>query len=116
DSVTVSNFENVDASVLLSAQGITIIGSAAANTILGGAGADTIDGGGGADVISGGGGNDTISFYGSETPGDGEAGNDTLVLAAGGGITAVDFSVAANVDQTTGDTVTVRNFENLNAS
>ena len=116
DSVTVSNFENVDASVLLSAQGITIIGSAAANTILGGAGADTIDGGGGADVISGGSGNDTISFYGTETTVDGEAGNDTLVLAAGGGITAVDFSVAANADQTAGDTVSVRNFENLDAS
>ncbi len=116
DSVTVSNFENVDASVLLSAQGIAIIGSAAANTILGGAGADTIDGGGGADVISGGAGNDTISFYGTETTVDGEAGNDTLVLAAGGGITAVDFSVAANADQTAGDTVSVRNFENLDAS
>ncbi len=116
DSVTVSNFENVDASVLLSAQGITILGSSGANTITGGAGADVIDGGGGADVINAGGGNDTVSFYGTETSIDGGTGTDTLVLAAGGGITAVDFSVAAGSDQTVGDHVTVANFENLDAS
>src|SRR5450631_1622299 len=116
DSVNVSNFENVDASVLLSAQGITIIGSTAANVITGGGGADTIDGGGGADVISAGGGNDTVSYYGSEVSIDGGTGNDTLVLAATGGVTAVNFAVAAGADQTSGDTVNVANFENLNAS
>jgi Ca2+-binding RTX toxin-like protein len=116
DSVAVSNFENVDASVLLAAQGITIIGSTGANTITGGAGADVIDGNGGADVISGAGGNDAISFYGTETSIDGGTGTDTLILAASGGMTAVDFSVAAGSDQTTGDTVSVKNFENLDAS
>ncbi|WP_407156418.1 hypothetical protein [Bradyrhizobium sp. STM 3557] len=116
DSVAVSNFENVDASVLLAAQGITIIGSTGANVLTGGAGADIINGNGGADVISGGGGNDSISFYGTEASIDGGTGTDTLILAASGGMTAVDFSVAAGVDQTTGDTVNVANFENLDAS
>jgi Ca2+-binding RTX toxin-like protein len=116
DSVAVSNFENVDASVLLAAQGITIIGSTGANILTGGAGADIINGNGGADVISGGGGNDSITFYGSETSIDGGTGTDTLILAASGGMTAVDFSVAAGTDQTTGDSVNVTNFENLDAS
>ena len=37
------------------------------------------------------------------------------MLAVLGGITAVNFSVAAGNDQTTGDTLSVRNFEHLNA-
>ena len=116
DSVAVSNFENVDASILSAAQGITIIGSTAANNLIGGAGADTIDGGGGADIVNAGSGADTVSFYGAEISIDGGSGNDTLVLAATGGITTVDFSVAAGADQTVGDAVSVVNFENLNAS
>ena len=114
DSTTVSNFQNVDASALSSA--VTLTGSSSANTITGGSGDDTIDGGGGADIIAGGGGNDTVTYRGTETSIDGGAGSDTLVLAAAGGITAVNFTVAAGSDQTTGDSVSVTNFENLNAS
>jgi len=116
DSVTVSNFENVDASVLLASQGITILGSTAANVMTGGAGADIVDGGGGADVINSGAGADTVTYYGSESSIDGGTGNDSLVLAAAGGVTAVNFSAAAGSDQTVSDAVFVANFENLDAS
>ena len=113
DTTNVSNFQNVDASALTT--GATITGSSAANTIIGGAGNDTIDGGGGADVINAGGGDDTVIYHGSETSIDGGAGSDTLVLNAGAGVTAVNFAVAAGVDQTAGDSVSIVNFENLNA-
>ena len=82
-------------------------GSSGANVITGGSGNDTIDSGGGADVISAGAGNDTVTYRGAETSIDGGAGTDTLVLAASGGVTAVNFAVATNVDQTTGDAVNV---------
>ena len=114
DSTTVSGFTNVDASALSSAASIT--GSSAANTITGGSGNDTIDGAGGVDVIAAGGGNDTVTYRGTETSIDGGAGTDTLILAVSGGTTAVNFSVAAGSDQTTGDSVAVTNFENLDAS
>ena len=91
-------------------------GSSAANTIITGGGVDTIDGGGGADIINSGGGNDVVTYHGTEVSIDGGAGNDTLVLAASGGITAINFSVSAGTDQTAGDTVAVANFEYLNAS
>ena len=42
-------------------------------------------------MIDAGLGNDTVSFYGTETSIDGNAGTDTLVLAAAGGITAVNL-------------------------
>jgi len=114
DAANVSNFQNVDSSLL--STGVTITGTAGANTITGGAGADTIDGAGGADVINAGGGNDQVIYHGSETSIDGGTGSDTLTLAASGGITSVNFAVASGVDQTTGDTVAVTNFENLDAS
>ena len=69
-------------------------------------------GGGGADVINAGGGNDTVTYRGTESSIDGGAGSDTLVLAAAGGITSVNFAVAAGSDQTGGDSVSVANFEN----
>ena len=81
----------------------------------GGAGNDSIDGGGGADVIAAGGGDDTVTYRGTEASVDGGSGVDTLVMAATGGTTAVDLSVAAGVDQTTSDTANVRNFENVDA-
>jgi Ca2+-binding RTX toxin-like protein len=115
DTTTVTNFQNVDASVLSAAQGATIVGDSGVNTITGGAGADTIDGGGGVDVIAAGAGADSVTFRGAETSIDGGTGLDTLVLAVSGGITAVNFAVAAGADQTLGDTVTVSNFENLDA-
>ena len=114
DTASVSNFQNVDASGLSSALSIT--GSSGANVLTGGTGDDSIDGGGGADVIAAGSGNDTVTYRGTETSIDGGTGADTLVLAASGGTTAVNFSVATNVDQTTGDSVNVTNFENLDAS
>jgi Ca2+-binding RTX toxin-like protein len=114
DSTTVSNFQNVDASALSSA--VTLTGSSSVNTITGGSGADTIDGGGGADIIAAGAGNDTVTYRGSESSIDGGTGADTLVLAAAGGITAVNFSVAAGSDQTTGDSVGITNFESIDAS
>ena len=114
DSVNVANFGNVDASALSAAVALT--GSSSANSITGGSGNDTIDGAGGSDVIAAGGGSDTVTYRGSETSIDGGSGNDTLILAASGGITAIDFSVGAGSDQTTGDSVSVANFEHLDAS
>src|SRR6185295_2347334 len=84
--------------------------------ITGGTGVDTIDGAGGADTIAAGGGNDTVTYRGGEISIDGGSGTDTLVLAASGGTTAVNFSVSAGSDQTTGDSVSVVNFESLDAS
>ena len=80
----------------------TITGSAAANTITGGAGNDIIDGGGGADVISAGGGDDSVTVRGTETSIDGGTGSDTMVLAASSTVTAVNFALAAGIDQTDG--------------
>src|SRR6201999_2337379 len=114
DPTNVTNFANVDASAL--SAGVSLTGSTGANVITGGFGNDTIDGAGGTDVINANGGDDTVTYHGTETSIDGGAGSDTLVLAAVGGITAVNFSVAAGSDQTTGDGVLVANFENLNAS
>src|SRR6185503_15441040 len=113
DSTAVANFQNVDASAL--SVGATITGTAAANVITGGAGNDTIDGGGGADVINAAGGDDTVIYRGAEVSIDGGIGSDTLVLNAGASVTAVNFALAAGADQTTGDTVNIINFENLDA-
>src|SRR6202043_1863537 len=78
DTVSVTNFENVDASALSTA--LTVTGSSVANAITTGSGNDTIDGGGGADVIVAGAGNDTVSYYGTETTVDGGTGTNTLIL------------------------------------
>ena len=114
DAVNVANFVNVDASALGGRRDDHRIGCRQHDH--GGAGNDTIDGAGGADVISGGGGDDTILTRGSEASIDGGTGSDTLVLAAASTVTAVNFAVAGGTDQTTGDTVGIVNFENLNAS
>ncbi len=114
DPTTVTNFQNVDASAVSSA--VSITGSSGINTITGGTGNDTIDGGGGADVIAAGAGNDTVTYRGTESSIDGGTGSDTLVMAASGGTTAINLSVAAGSDQTTGDSVSVTNFENVDAS
>jgi Ca2+-binding RTX toxin-like protein len=90
-----------------------VTGSSAANTITTGSGNDTIDGGGGADIINAGAGDDTVTYHGTETSIDGNVGTDTLIIAAGSSLTAVNFAVAAGSDQTTGDRVSVTNFENL---
>ena len=116
DLATVTNFQNVDASGLTATQLIHVTGTSGTNIISGGAGADVIDGGGGADVIGAGAGNDTVTFYGTEASVDGAAGSDTLILAGGSTVSAVNFAVAAGVDQTAGDSVSVTNFENLDGS
>src|SRR6185369_12863613 len=94
----------------------SIAGSTGVNVLTGGSGNDTIDGGGGADIIKAGAGDDTVTYHGGESAVDGGTGTDTLILAASGGTTAVNFAVATNVDQTAGDNVNVTNFENLDAS
>src|SRR6185295_380453 len=114
DGVAVANFENLDASAVTTA--LTVTGSSAANTIATGSGNDTVDSGGGADVINAGAGNDSVSYRGTEASIDAGTGTDTLVLKASGGITTVDLSGAAGSDQTYGDSVTVSNFENVDAS
>ena len=114
NSITVANFQNANASALSAA--VSITGSSSVNTITGGSGSDSIDGAGGADVIAAGAGNDTVTYRGSESSIDGGADIDTLILAASGGTTAVNFSVAAGSDQTAGDTVGTTNFENVDAS
>ena len=114
NSITVANFQNADASALSSA--VSITGSSSANTITGGSGNDSIDGAGGADAIAAGAGNDTVTYRGTESSIDGGADIDTLILAASGGTTAINLSVAAGSDQTTGDTVSIANFENVDAS
>src|SRR6202042_829188 len=108
DSVSVTNFENLNASALTTA--LVVTGSAFANTITTGSGNDTIDGGGGTDVIAAGAGDDTVSYYGSETSLDGGTGNNTLLLKAAATVNL------GNADQTTGDTTTVTNFQNVDAS
>ena len=114
DGVAVANFENLDAGAVTTALAVT--GSSAANTIATGSGSDTIDSGGGADLINAGAGNDSISYRGTEASIDAGTGADTLVLQASGGITTVDLSGPAGSDQTYGDSVTVANFENVDAS
>ena len=113
---TVDQWGNVNTTGQYQINGVPIGGLSWGATITGGSGADTIDGGGGADTLSGGAGDDTIAYYGTETSIDGGTGSYTLVLAASSTVTAVNFAVPAGSDQTTGDTVTITNFENLNAS
>ena len=95
---------------------VSITGSSSANTITGGSGNDTIDGASGSDVIAAGGGNDTVTYRGTETSIDGGTGTDTLILAVAGGTTAINLAVAAGSDQTTGDSVSITNFESIDAS
>ena len=96
----------------------TIAGSSGCeHSITGGSGADTIDGAGGADIIAAGVAATIRSpITRTETSIDGGSGTDLVVFAATGGITAINLSVAAGADQTTGDSVSVANFESINAS
>src|SRR5205814_116793 len=64
DAVAVTNFENLDASVVTSA--LTVTGSSSLNAIKTGSGNDVIDGGGGTDIIGAGAGDDTVTYYGTE--------------------------------------------------
>jgi hypothetical protein len=100
DLTSVTNFQDVDASGL--SNGASITGSAVINVITGGSGGDSVDGGGGADIINTGGGNDNVVYRGTEASIDGGSGGDTLLLAAMGGITAVNFAVAAGTDKRRG--------------
>jgi Ca2+-binding RTX toxin-like protein len=95
---------------LVSIENLT--GSAYSDTLTGDGNANTIDGNGGADTIVGGAGNDSVILHGGETSVDGGAGTDTLILASATGVT-VDLSNTA--DQTSGDSGTVTNFENVDA-
>ena len=72
---------------------------------------DTIDGGGGSDSITGGAGDDSVTYHGSEANINGGSGTNTLVLAS-----AVVVNLANASDQTSGDSATVTNFANVNAS
>jgi Ca2+-binding RTX toxin-like protein len=110
DATTVMNFQNVDASALGAAQGVSIIGSAAANTIIGSGGDDTIDGAGGVDIIHAGAGDDVVAYRGTESLIDGGSGSNTLQLK-----TTVTVNLA-NADQTSGDAVNVGGFANVDAA
>ena len=116
DSVNVSAFDNVDASALSAAQGVTISGDAHGNTITGGAGNDVIDGARRRRchrcrhrqrhrALS----------MARKSLIDGGFGSNTLVMNNPGGITRIDLSVAPGSDQTTGDSVNVANFQNIDA-
>ncbi|MEI6641678.1 MAG: calcium-binding protein [Novosphingobium sp.] len=107
DNVVVKNFENIDWSY---GYGVDITGSSGANNILGSALADTIDGGAGLDVIDGQGGNDLITYRSTASTIKGGADYDTLKVL---GAVTINLN---NADQTSGDTVTVTGFENVDAS
>jgi Ca2+-binding RTX toxin-like protein len=113
---TVSNFQNIDASSLSAGQAVVLTGSSGANTLSGGAGNDILDGAGGADTVAGGAGNDSITSRGAEISIDGGTGTDSVVLAASAGTTAINLSVAAGADQTSGDSIAISNFEHVDAS
>jgi RTX calcium-binding nonapeptide repeat (4 copies) len=89
---------------------VSITGSSSANTITGGSGNDTIDGGGGADIISAGAGNDSVFYHGTETSIDGGSGTNTLLMS-----TAATVNLGS-LDQTSGDTTNVINFQNVDGS
>jgi len=114
DSVSVLNFESVDASVLATA--VTIVGSSSANTITSGSGNDIIQGNGGADTINAGVGNDTVDYWGTEVSIDGGTGNNTLIVRSVSGLSSVNLAAAAGTDITGGDSVAVKNFQNLDSS
>ena len=118
DGALVTGFENVDGTQGYATAGIAVTGTTAANTLRGTQYDDVIDGNGGADVLVGAEGADRITYrtgasaiwayyegYGSSV-GQG----DTLVLAG-----AVVIRLA-NADQTSGDTINVAAFQNVDGS
>ncbi len=108
DTSVVKNFENLDWSA--SGSGLTVTGSSAVNNIIGSDGGDTIDGGAGLDVIDGGSGDDLITYRSTSSVIGGGADTDTLKVL---GALTMNLNSA---DQTSGDTVTVTGFENVDAS
>ena len=90
DTVNVTGFESLNAGILTTA--VTVTGSSTANTITTGTGDDVIRGGGGADVIAAGAGNDTVDYWGAETSIDGGTGNNTLIVKAVSGLSAVNLA------------------------
>ena len=61
-------------------------------------------------MIAAGGGNDTVSYYGAETSIDGGTGTNTLLMRTAGTVNL------GSVDQTSGDSTNVSNFQNVDAS
>ncbi|WP_439815493.1 beta strand repeat-containing protein [Zavarzinia sp. CC-PAN008] len=133
--------EVIDASLVSSANSVTILGGSGADTLTGGAGDDllsgdafdTLNGGGGNDRILtgstaqfanlstflGGSGNDAIeyNFANNNNPDtviDGGADSDTLFDVANDSL-VIDLGIVG-ADQTTGDTADIRNFENVDWS
>lgn len=127
DTVNTSGFENVnlyqayDPNTGYSSSGAfggTAKGSSGANVINGSQYNDVLDGNGGADSVYGNDGADTITYRGTELEVNAyyagysaDVGqNDTLVLAAAATVNL------GNADQTSGDTVTVGGFQNVDAT
>lgn len=118
DGVLVSGFEAIDGTNGYALAGIDATGTTGANTIRGTQFNDVIDGNGGADVLVGADGADRITYRGTESAihayyegGYNDVGQgDTLVLRTGVVIRL------ANLDQTSGDTVTVNSFQNVDGS
>jgi Ca2+-binding RTX toxin-like protein len=113
DSVTVTNFTNVDGSGL--GANLSLTGTTGANSLKGGSGNDTVDGKAGLDVINAGSGDDTVLYYGVESSIAGGAGTgDVLKLAATAPVVTVNLGAVG--DQTSGDAVLVTGFEGVDAS
>jgi Ca2+-binding RTX toxin-like protein len=110
DNSVVRSFEHFDGRA--STQKVGVRGSNDANTILTGAGSDSVLGGGGRDVIATGAGDDFVALSGDERSVRGGSGSDWLVLS-GDDVATVDLSRA---DQTIGDSASVAEFENIDAS
>jgi VCBS repeat-containing protein len=120
-NVTVTGFENVDASG--SSAPVMLTGSSGANTLIGGAGDDTIVGNGGADTLIGGAGNDRITFE-NDTPGTVISGDARVGQSAGTDSDTLVVNQAATIDLSKSDqdqgpldaNVRVSGFENVDAS
>ena len=139
DGALVRNMENLDfaaSSVAVSVTGDaggrllrtgsgadSVLGGAGADSIATGANADTVDGGGGADTVDAGAGDDRVAYRSDAAVLAGgttvEVAGDTLVVGATSapGLAALTVNMLASaVDQTTGDSVAVSGFDNLEAS
>ena len=117
DGVTVTGFENLDASSLAASARLRLIGSAGGESIRTGAGADTIDGRGGADVIDAGAGDDVVTYRDAAGAAlGGGSGNDTLTVgnATEAGVATLSLAMT-DADQSVGDQVSLSGFENIDA-
>lgn len=86
-----------------------IFGDAQQNVIVGGSGNDWLYASGGGDQRYGGGGGDIVIYTGSDSITDGGTGIDWLAVQSG--VATINLGNAA--DQSTGDTVVVTGFENV---